>query len=165
MTMRSVTAPVFRRIIRCHRGMAAVEFALLLPLLALMMVATFDFGMAFVEGQRLETAAHAGTQRLLYDPITAADTNKVELQGLGEYYDRTVSDGERGALPVTAAARNFCGCPDGTEVSCGTTCGGGENAGIFVELTLVGTADMTLSYPFTGTSNITLNRTSVVRVE
>ncbi len=149
----------------CIRGMAAVEFAIVAPMLALMLVGAIDLGMAYVQAQRLESAAHTGTQRLLHDPITASDTTLVELQGLEEYFNRAVTDGERGALEVTAAARNFCGCPDSTETTCGSTCSGGEAAGTFVELTLVGTTNMTLLQPFTGQNDITLTRTSIVRVQ
>jgi hypothetical protein len=163
--MRILSALKTSSLARCRQGLASVEFAILTPMLALMLVGTIDLGLAYVNGQELEDAAHSGTQRVLHDPLSASDTTTVELMGLEEYYDRSISSGEIGALPVTANARNFCGCPDGNEVSCGTTCSGGEGAGTFVELTMVGTSNMTLSYPFTGKSSVTLTRTSIVRVE
>jgi Flp pilus assembly protein TadG len=149
----------------CKRGLAAMEFAIVAPMLALMLVGAIDLGMAYVQAQRLESAVHTGTQRLLHDPITASDTTLVEMQGLEEYFNQTVTDGERESLPVKAAARCFLVCPDATETTCGSTCSSGAETGTYVELTLKGKANMTLVRPFTGQSDITLTRTSIVRVQ
>jgi len=50
------------RAARCTSGVAAVEFALISPLLAFMVIATVDIGMGIYRQMQVENATQAGAQ-------------------------------------------------------------------------------------------------------
>jgi Flp pilus assembly protein TadG len=57
---------------RRRAGTASIELALLAPVLAAVMVGTFDWGLAIEQRIRLQTAARAGAQQALRTPGDAA---------------------------------------------------------------------------------------------
>ncbi|MBW8269077.1 TadE family protein [Caldovatus aquaticus] len=70
--VRRTGARLVRRL-RDRRGVSALEFALLLPVLITVLMGAFDLGNAFQQSIRLEAAARAGAQAAFYSP--AADSN------------------------------------------------------------------------------------------
>lgn len=99
-----------RSVLRDRGGVAALEFVIVMPVLALIMVATADLGNALQQSIRLETAARAGAQYALSYPsddtgITAQVRNS--LIGWADGSDITIG---------TPTLR--CVCPGNASVTC-----------------------------------------------
>ena len=73
----------FRRSIRDEGGQAAVEFALVIPFLLVLLVGIVEFGRAWNEHQVITDAARETARRAsLPDPITDADAKKVAYDAM-----------------------------------------------------------------------------------
>src|ERR1041385_5476564 len=121
-----------------QRGVAAVELALLTPILALMAVGTADFGLATYSDMQVQNSAAAGaTYAFLHgysaDGISSAITSATRLSGIS----------------ASPAPTEFCGCP-GTSgvnsVACGSICPSGNTAGTYVKASATVTYATLLSY-------------------
>jgi Flp pilus assembly protein TadG len=97
-----------------RRGAAALEFAVLTPLLFAIMVVAVDWGLAMDQRLRLQTAARAGAQVAMMRP---ADTVGIDAAV------RAAAPGVAN-LSVTAAAV-WCEC-NGAAATCGATCAQGQ---------------------------------------
>ncbi len=113
---------MLRRIGR--RGASAVEFALVAPVLLLLLAGTYDAANAIQLSLRLERAARAGAQYALADPGNATAIRDVVIQAWPEL---TVAE-------VSVA----CGC-GAAAAACGTACPPG------VSRTVTVTAERSLS--------------------
>ena len=97
-------------------GAAAVEFALIMPMLVLMLAGIADLGQMVYVRSVLESAARAGAQASFADPsatatIEAAVQTAIAASGI--------------ANVVTPSAAQACECSNGTAVDCTTgTCAG-----------------------------------------
>jgi Flp pilus assembly protein TadG len=96
-----------------RRGAAALEFAIVLPLLAGVLTAVVDLGGAIQQTQRLEAAARAGAQYAM--------TASTDQSG--------IASAVRGALPgwtdVTVQSTAMrCVCPGTGTVTCTSACAG-----------------------------------------
>jgi Flp pilus assembly protein TadG len=123
------------------RGVAAVEFAITLPILLFFMGGVTDFGIAYYRQSCLSTAVAAGAEYAsLTDqrspPVTAANIRTVMQNAAAQSMP---------SITVTATATDptLCYCITGsspsstlTAATCGTTCTSGGTAGKYVELTL-----------------------------
>lgn len=81
------------RRLRERRGVSAVEFALLLPVLITVFMGAFDLGNAFQQSIRLEAAARAGAQAAFYDPAPSrmAEIENLVRANLSGWNDVTVN--------------------------------------------------------------------------
>jgi hypothetical protein len=140
-----------------------VEFAFTVPIMVLLAFGAYDYGSAYIEGIRLTGAARAGTQQALYDPTVWADTAGARRAALEEYVGHALTDDEIQALAVSATADAFCGCSDGTTLSCSGTCPGGSSAGRFLRVTLNTAVPLILPYPWISNGEFNLAREAVVR--
>lgn len=116
---------MWTRLIRCRDGVGAVEFALLLPILLLLLLAVADFGLAVNEKMRLTGAARAGAQ---WAYKKSGDTGGVALavqQAAGLEPSR-----------ITIATQSFCGCISGVAVACLGTCNDGNGVRTYVTVTV-----------------------------
>jgi Flp pilus assembly protein TadG len=96
-----------------HRGIAATEFALVAPVLLLLLLGTFDAANLVQTTIQLERATRAGAQ------LAAADSSNlsaIRQQVIATWPELTLEDVP---LPVHA-----CECA-GVVVACGGTCAGG----------------------------------------
>lgn len=140
----------FRDWARCEAGVAAVEFALIAPILIAAVLTMSDLGFAIHERSEIDQALRNGAQHAISDPgesKVAAVLNLVDPTGAGR--DST-----------TFVVDRFCACsetPD-TQTQCSTTCAGDTPTSIFYNLT--GTRE------FSGflLPAVTLNRSSLVQV-
>ena len=74
----------FRRSTRDEGGQAAVEFALVLPFLLMMLIGIVEFGRAWNQHQVITDAARETARRAsLPDPITEADAKQVAYDAMG----------------------------------------------------------------------------------
>lgn len=114
-----------RRWVRSNDGAAAVEFALIAPLLVFSLLATVDLGLGVGERMALEHVLRTGAHVALQDPGEAAVTAAMQTTGAPNFpIDDGVTVPAPGALAVST--NKFCACPDapGTAVACMTICPG-----------------------------------------
>lgn len=98
--------------LRHTRANAAVEFAILVPLLLLLVSGTLDLGMGFQEKLQLQSALNTGMQHAMQTQGNAiATTRQVIAHGLGP------------TSPATLEASTFCRCA--SSPSCVKACAPG----------------------------------------
>lgn len=128
--------------LRAQGGSSLVEFALVLPLLALLLVGVVDFGRYVYDGILAAGAARAGAQYGAQSLITADDSNGMQSAALAD----------AGGLPgLSSTPSNFCSSNGST-----STC--------YVEVTATGTWQPLIRYPFLP-AQVTVSGSDVERVE
>ncbi len=142
---------LFRNRGRDESGNAIVEFALIVPVLLIMILGLVDAGRAIGANARLGNGVTAGLRYALTDSYATAEITQAALNG-----SRYVSG------DVTVATQRFCECPDGSAVACSGTCTAGFKR-IYVEVAMTRTQDTLFSYPVIGNS-VTVSRTSSLQV-
>ena len=131
-----------QRLPRNSSGIAAVEFALIVPALLLMFVCIADLGMGIYADMQVNNAAQYGTEYAVRNgynssAITSAVQNASSL----------------GSLSVSPS--EYCGCPSGnsiTTTSCTASCSDGTTAGTFVQVSVSHTYTTLIHYPGLPTS-------------
>jgi len=98
---------------RRRRGSAALEFGLLLPLLATLAMATTDWGLAIEQRIRLQTAARAGAEVAIVRPSDTAGITAAVREAAPDLTSMSV-----------AASAVWCEC-NGTAIDCSASCFGG----------------------------------------
>ncbi len=101
-----------RRLWRGKDGGAAVEFALLVPVLVLLTMGAVDLGLAAYERMQLEAAARVGVQYVLQTNTNETATITSVVQNAAE------------VSPVAVSVAFTYEC-DGVEVPSGTACSNG----------------------------------------
>jgi Flp pilus assembly protein TadG len=101
---------------RADRGVVAVEFALLLPLFLLIVMASIDFGYALFVKQVVTNAAREGARSgaLIYPPAdTGTPTDDAEADALAATQNYLLNGGldYSAATITTLAGRAVCGLP------------------------------------------------------
>jgi Flp pilus assembly protein TadG len=124
------------------RAVAAVEFAIALPLLVLFMGGVTDFGIIYYRQSGLSTAVAAGAE---YASLTDQRSPPVTEANIQTVMTAAAAQSLGSNITVTSTASNpaTCYCITGTSPSstltsatCGTTCTSGGTAGKYVQLTL-----------------------------
>ena len=64
-----------------QNGMAAIEFIASMPILFLLMIATLDFGQAFIDYTVLDKAVRAGARHAVRDGISSSDIKNIVVYG------------------------------------------------------------------------------------
>ena len=136
--------------LRCSRGAAVIEFALLVPVLLLMAIGAIDFGTFIYQKMQMQSAARAGAQYAVQSSATTSDTagiaNAVQIAS------------ELDFTGVTITTTQFCACSDGVEFavntsgSCTGNCALGENPGRYVRVNVTG--DFAPLFPIRGVLNL-----------
>jgi Flp pilus assembly protein TadG len=181
--------PKRSRLSRDTRATAAVELALISPLLLTLLAGMVDFGRVYHEEIQLSSAVAAAAQ---YALVNAASVNSggaaslaATLSGIVANSNGaawagaavTVNDGAtntiangRASASGTVANADSCWCPTGappgwtwgTSAACGSTCAGGTLAGKFV--TVTGTRAFTAIFGDYGLiTNRTLRQSVIVQ--
>jgi hypothetical protein len=180
-------ASLFRR----RDGTAAVELALISPMLMILLAGIIDFGRAYQEEIELSSAVAAASQ---YALLNVASINSANASGLAATLSGivantngavwagatvTVNGGATNVIAggVPAASGNSanadsCWCPIGTSaawtwgaaVPCGSACAGGTLAGKFV--TIAGARQFTAIFTAYGLiGNVTLHQSTIVQAQ
>jgi Flp pilus assembly protein TadG len=134
-------------------GTAAVEFGLIVPMLALMVVATADIGLGVARKMQVEDAVQLGAA---YAVVHGFDASAISAVVTG---NSTIS----ASPPPTLS----CGCAGGssiTAVDCGSTCPGGATAGRYVTVSAQTTYSTAVSYGVVP-SSYNLSAQSTVRLQ
>jgi uncharacterized membrane protein len=121
-------------------GLAAVEAALIMPLLLLLMTGLFDLGFAVYENMQVQSAADAGAQ---YASKNAWDVVKITAVVVG------ATGG--GAITATPAPSTFCACPTGGTLSapvvCTINCANGNAPSLYGLVSAQKLHSTVISYP------------------
>ncbi|HLG45846.1 MAG TPA: TadE/TadG family type IV pilus assembly protein [Reyranella sp.] len=104
------------------RGNFAIEFALALPILLLLLVGLLDLGRLSIEKSALLQGAREGAQYGIQAPTDTANI-------------QTTAQNATGISGATATSSTFCECVSGTQVACTTTCSGGAAIKQYVVVT------------------------------
>ncbi|MEN3350938.1 MAG: hypothetical protein V7632_4573 [Bradyrhizobium sp.] len=152
---RDISRRVFGRFSKDRRGAAAVEFGVLVPLLALMAVSVTDLGLAIYRKMQVENAAQAGVE---YAIAHGFDVNAITAAVVNATNNTTIT--------ATPAPTKYCGCATSSGVSsatCGATCPGGRLAGTYTTVsaqanywTIINYQVVPASYAFSMQSKVRL---------
>jgi Flp pilus assembly protein TadG len=94
-----------------RRGQAALEVALVVPVLTVLLLIVGEFLRVYYMTIELNNAARAGVQYGVNDPANAANLTGMQQAALNDGSD---------IGGMTATATEYCECSDGSSVSCGT---------------------------------------------
>jgi Flp pilus assembly protein TadG len=115
-------------------GSAAVEFAVTLPILVLVLIGIFDYGQAVNLSTKLQNGARAAAQYALYYPGDAAGTSSNAAKAAQNATNDT-------SMTVSSVSTT-CKCIDSstgvistTSTSCTGTCATGSTLGHFLTVT------------------------------
>lgn len=126
--MRAVLVRRLRSWSRCARGLSAVEFALLAPILFFALIATVDIGLAVYERMTIDHVLRAGAQSAMEDRGEAKVRELIETTAA-----RNFAAGE-----LALSADRYCACPEnpgfGDAVDCSTPCADSQPTFIFYRL-------------------------------
>ncbi len=108
------------------RGSASIEFAIIVPVLLIMLAGLVEIGFAAREAMQVQDAAEAGAGYAMKYGWDSAGISAAVVNATG-------------ATGVTAspAPVQFCGCPSAsgiTTVLCTATCAGGTTPGTYVKV-------------------------------
>ncbi len=132
-----------------RQGVAAVEFALVAPVLILLFVGLADFGLATAEKMRLIDSARAGAQYAASNPTDTAGTTAAV---------KNATSGLTGT-GLSVALTQSCGCNDGSTVTCGSGCASGSEW-TYVTVAVSENYPLLINFPWPGVSNGVLTLTA-----
>jgi Flp pilus assembly protein TadG len=192
---RLLVRPLVRlvgRLVRRRQGTAAVEMALVAPMMLTLFAGIVDFARAYDQEIELSSAVAAAAQYALINAANINSTNAASLAATlsgivansngAAWAGATVSVNDGATSTVasgsttsggTAANANSCWCPTGasaaawsygTAATCGSACAGGTLAGKFV--TVTGTRAFSAIFGNYGLiSNTTLHQSAIVQAQ
>jgi Flp pilus assembly pilin Flp len=142
-----------------ERGISAIEFGLIAPLIAVLIIGIIDFGMGLWRQMEVADAAAAGAA------YAAAKGWNSTVGGI-----ENAVTGATGFAAITASPAPtwppWCGCPNGsgvTAATCGSYCSDGSMAGHYI--TVYAQAPYSTILPWPGIGNpMTLSATAYARV-
>ncbi len=137
---------------RDERGVSAVEFALIVPVMLVMFLSISDYAVAVYHKIELASATRAGAQYALVDSSTTLDTASI----LSVVQNSTLLD----PANLTVTVNETCSCSNGSSVSCTGTCTTGS-VQHFANIA----ASYTNAWFFLPGGPITLTEQSIVRVQ
>ena len=154
---KGLAARCFSLVLNARRntsGVTAIEFAMVVPILIGLAIATVDLGLGVYTDTQLANAAHSGASYAVqysYDAnaMTAAAQASTSLKN------------------VTVSSSEFCGCPTATGItttSCTSTCSDGLTAGTFAQVTATKQYATLLAYPGIP-ATINLSKQATVRIQ
>jgi Flp pilus assembly protein TadG len=140
--------------LRSESGVALIEFALFLPILAFLFVGIVDYSLEIQETQQIQEAAAAGAE---YGAIPGNQKNLAGMQTVA-------ANAASGVSGFSATASDIFTCsPGGTAVTSATTCSGYGTPIEYVNVTTVATIPVYLVYPGMP-SSLTLHGAATYRV-
>lgn len=143
-----------RAILRTDAGQSLVEFAILTPVVLLLLVGAIEIGRLAYLSILVNNAARAGVSYGAQNLATAADNTGMQTAAL--------NDGQNIA-GLTAVASHYCTCADGSSASCLATDCAGSHRLVYVQVNTTGLFRSLMGYPGFPAS-YTVNGKAVMRV-
>ena len=120
-------------------GVAAIELAIIAPVLVLALICTIDLGLGIHRRMQVESAAQAGAEYAIargfsQDGVTSAVANATSFTGVS----------------ANPAPQQFCGCASVSGVAastCGVPCPDASNPGTYVTVSAQGSYTTLIPYP------------------
>jgi Flp pilus assembly protein TadG len=137
-----------------RRGTVTVEFALVAPVLMLLLAAVLNGALVLRTAVCAANAARAGAQYGSRSAVASLDTAGMQAAALNSLPGLTL---------MTATATRNCKCPDGTAVSCGGSCVGGKML-IYVQVNTQASAYTVFDYSGLSLSKLVASQ-AVMRVQ
>jgi Flp pilus assembly protein TadG len=122
---------------RLTRGQAAVELALVLPVLVVLLMIVGEFLRVYYTTIELNNAARAGVQYGIHSPANAANLHGMQQAALNDGSDIS---------GMTAVATEYCECSNGSSVSCGTA-GACSDERVYIEVDTAATFHTLTDWP------------------
>lgn len=138
----------FKRLKQDIRGAAAVEFALIIPVLSIVLLGVIDYGMVALEKMEMMSATRAGAQLAIAD---YSDTDAIK--------DIVVASTNLSISTSDVTTTQFCECA-GVTTDCSDTCSGSVVKEYY--MTVSATEQFT---PLFISSDITVSGSTTVRVQ
>lgn len=154
-TRRGAFGRILATFRRSDTGTAAVELALILPLLAILAIGVSEFGRIYYAAITVADAARAGAQYAAQNTVTSTDSVAINQAARNEAADLGT---------ITTSSSRFCRCPDGSSPSCTTTCSGYGSPEVFVRVNTSMTVTLLMHYPGVP-STIAIARAATFRVQ
>jgi len=131
-------------------GTAAVEFALITPVLLIIIMGVIDVGMAMFQKMELNGAVRSGAQLALID---SSDTSAI-VNAVVDASGNTITSSD-------VSTSSFCECADGTTIVYGATCGDGSSNRTYMTIS----ATTTFNGIFLNSSALNVSGSITVRTE
>ena len=138
------------------RGVAAIEFAIIIPTLIMMVVCTADLGMGIYRNMQVQNAAQAGARYAMSHPFDATSISNIVSSATGLQ-----------GIAASPSPSQYCGCATSSgisSVSCGSICPAGAVYGMYVKVSAQGVYHTIVSYPLIA-NDFTLAAEATVRVQ
>lgn len=141
-------------------GVAMVEYALLVPILSVLMIGIVDFGMFINEKMELDDLARSSVQYVLQ----GGDYNSIQSEVIAHSDIYNKVDPQELTVTVTPPSQS-CECSGGTTIACSSgTCPSGDYKRGFVTVTITATYKPIVAWPgiaanktMTGTAKMQYN--------
>jgi Flp pilus assembly protein TadG len=144
-----------RDIISCDRGVSAVEWAMIAPIVMVLLLGVMDFGAAAIHKMQMANSVRAGLQYATVRKPIQGDLTQIQTA-----IDTAAPPDETGTRDVTVTL--YCQCPDGSAIACTSSCAGGDRSSN-VSIVIQEDYQMMLGLPFAG-SNLTLRAEGAVQL-
>jgi Flp pilus assembly protein TadG len=137
---------------KARAGVAAIEFAAVVPFLVLGFIMAMDLGLGIRRGLQLQNAAQAGAAYAGLHP----DQASLHSCQQSSYYYTNIANAVTSAtslsnISFTYGPRTVCGCATSTglvSADYGDTCSNGATAGIYVEFGISSPYQTIIPYPW-----------------
>ena len=137
-------------------GVAAIEFAVVIPPLVVAMICASDLGLGIYRRMQVQNAAQLGAEYAVAHGFDAGSISSA------------VSSGSNfPSLSVSPTPTQFCGCPGATGIAtsdCASSCPSGGAPGTYVTVSTQGTYNTILRYPMIPNS-FTFSNQATVRIQ
>jgi len=123
-----------RKFRRDDKGVAAMEFGLVAPILFFGLLSTVDLGMAINERMEVNHVLRAGAEAAINK---SDEATVLAIMAATASQNMTPSiDGQGGAGDLNLTVDQYCACPDATEVAvtCSTICTGNVPTYVYYQI-------------------------------
>lgn len=136
---------------RTSSGTALVEFALVAPLLLILLAGALDFGMSLRTATQVAAAARAGAAFGSSSPINSANAAGIQAAGV---------NAAPGVAGLTVTSLQWCQCSGGVAVSCSGSCNGSKML-VYTQVTATAATNTIFDYSGLGFSGIASSQASM----
>lgn len=120
-----------------HRASAAIEIALIAPVLIFLVFGTVDYALYVMDSMRLAKGVASAVQFAMYNNENDEGVRQVAYKA-----------SKFTSSQASVAIQHFCECPNSSSVSCADECPNANHKRIFVSVAMQYTYTPTIPYPF-----------------